>query len=150
MEELITSFGLDGKLLLMQIINFSILLFLLWRFLYKPIFAILDKRQRTIEQGILDAQDAKQKLADADDEGKEIIANASSKADGIIATSKKAGEQKKAEIIDEAVERADNIVLSAQKQAEELKKTALEESKAELARTAVLAAEKILRQKLAK
>ena len=51
MGEFLHAFSVDGWKLGFQIINFLILLYLLNRFLFKPVFARLDERQTTIRQG---------------------------------------------------------------------------------------------------
>jgi len=54
--ELIAKLGIDVKLLLAQIVNFLILMALLYKFAYKPVLEMLDKRQKKIEQGMKDAE----------------------------------------------------------------------------------------------
>ena len=43
MQDLLKQFGIEPTLLIAQIINFSILLFVLTKFLYKPILKAIDK-----------------------------------------------------------------------------------------------------------
>ena len=45
--------GIEPSLLLAQIINFSIIVVVLTKFLYKPILAMLAKRKKEIEEGLL-------------------------------------------------------------------------------------------------
>ena len=65
MEDILKVFGVNWKLLGIQMVNFGILMYFLHRFLYKPVFAMLDKRQATLAKGLKDAADAAQ--ADAQD-----------------------------------------------------------------------------------
>lgn len=44
--------GIEPSLLLAQIINFSIIVVILTKFLYKPILAMLAKRKKEIEEGL--------------------------------------------------------------------------------------------------
>ena len=60
--ELLSNLGINGKLLLAQIVNFFILLYILKRFAYKPILKVLDDRKEKIEKGLRDAENAKDKL----------------------------------------------------------------------------------------
>lgn len=46
MESLLSSFGIEWKLLLAQLVNFGILVLVLWKLVYKPILKVLDDRQR--------------------------------------------------------------------------------------------------------
>ena len=58
MQELITKLGIDWKFLIAQIVNFLVLLFVLYKFAYGPILAMLEKRQKKIEKGLKDAEAA--------------------------------------------------------------------------------------------
>jgi F-type H+-transporting ATPase subunit b len=44
--------GIDTSLLLAQIVNFSIIMFVLTKLLYKPILGMLEKRRKEIEAGL--------------------------------------------------------------------------------------------------
>jgi F-type H+-transporting ATPase subunit b len=44
--------GIEPKLLLAQIINFAIIIFVLSKLLFKPILGMLDKRRKEIEDGL--------------------------------------------------------------------------------------------------
>ena len=148
MEDLIQSFGINGKLIIMQIINFGLLLLLLWHFLYKPVLAMVAKRQKTIEKGIKDAEDAKKKLESADDEKTSIIAEANKDAEEIISKAKKRGEEKGNEALTDAQSKADAVAKNAALKAEEARAKVLRDTEAEIAQTAILAAEKLMLKKL--
>ena len=97
MSELFAASGINWQLLIVQAINFGLLLFILWYFLYTPILKLIDDRQKKIAEGV--------KTAEA---------------------------------------RANSVLEEASARAEEAKRMALSESSKEIARAAVLAAEKIL------
>ncbi|MBU2632677.1 F0F1 ATP synthase subunit B, partial [Patescibacteria group bacterium] len=48
--EIVKQFGLDPVLLVAQIVNFLILLFILKKLLYKPVLELLKKREDTIKE----------------------------------------------------------------------------------------------------
>src|SRR5881392_3748126 len=56
LRETAETFGWNWKLFLSQVISFCIVAFLLQRFAYKPILAILEERRRKIEEGQLNAE----------------------------------------------------------------------------------------------
>ena len=58
-------FGWNWKLFLSQVISFCIVAFLLQRFAYKPILALLEERRRKIEEGQINAEKIKKELAEA-------------------------------------------------------------------------------------
>ena len=74
------TFGWNWKLFLAQVISFCIVAFLLRRFAYKPILAILEDRRRKIEEGQLNAEKIRKQLAEAEKRYQEILSKAN--ADG--------------------------------------------------------------------
>ncbi|OGY28220.1 MAG: ATP synthase F0 subunit B [Candidatus Woykebacteria bacterium RIFCSPHIGHO2_01_FULL_43_29] len=60
--EILKEFGIKPELLLAQIINFLILLFILRKFLYAPILRVLKKRKDIIEKSLKDAQEIESRL----------------------------------------------------------------------------------------
>lgn len=150
MNELISTFGLDWRLLIIQMINFGILLFVLKRFLYGPVMSMLDERKKVIEQGIKDAEEAARKNKDAEAEGTIIIAEATREGDSIIAKAQVRAEEKGANIMSVAEEKAALLARDAEMRAQETKEKAMRESRDEIAKAAILVAEKILRGETSK
>ena len=62
MEQFVTQFGIDWKLMVAQLINFAILVFILGKFVYKPILKALDNRRKKIEEGVAFSEKAKSEL----------------------------------------------------------------------------------------
>lgn len=139
------AFGVNWKLLLIQGLNFGLLLFVLHKFLYKPLFALLDKRQLAIKKGLKDAEAAAHEKEKVLAEKDSILASAREEggkvADGIR---KQAAEVEK-ETIRGAQEKSMNIVAEARAKADAEREHLLRESEKEIARMAVLGAEKVLR-----
>ena len=123
MEDIIQKFGIDGKLIVIQIINFTVLVGLLSYFLYKPLLKVLADREEKIAAGIADAEEAGKARA---------TTHASEKA---------------SEITMSAEEKANAILRQAEARGEDIKSQAHKDSEAEIAKLAVLAAEKVLAQK---
>src|SRR6185437_9314652 len=78
------TFGWNWKLFLSQIIIFCIVAYLLQRFAYKPILAVLEERRRKIEEGQLNAEKIKKELAEAEKRYQEIVAKANADAQKMI------------------------------------------------------------------
>ena len=142
--ELAAVFGLNWKLLLIQAVNFRILLFLLQKFLYKPILRIVDERRLKIQKGLSDAEQANAKLAAAEQESKAAIALAATRSNEMLQRAEAAAKAKEAEILKETAVKVRRQEEEAVRQAELLKQQTIEESREEIARLAVLAAEKVL------
>jgi len=149
MDVIFSTFGIDAKLIVVQLINFGLLMALLGYFLYNPILRMLNEREAKITQGLKDAENAATRLAEAEDEKAGILTEAHNSAKEVAQNAKLAAEEQAATIVVKAREDADKIVKSAEAAALEAKRKAEAESEAEIAKTAVLAAEKILREKQA-
>ncbi|TSC62846.1 MAG: F-type H+-transporting ATPase subunit b [Parcubacteria group bacterium Athens0416_74] len=149
MSELFAAFGIDWRLLLIQAVNFGVLLAALTYFLYKPILGIIDERREKVAEGVRTAEEAARKLADAEEESKVLIGSASRDAEQLVATARARADEKGTQIVRDAEEKAHGVMRDAEARAEEAKRLALQESEKEIARAAMLAAEKILKEKSA-
>jgi F-type H+-transporting ATPase subunit b len=149
MSQLFAAFGINGSLIIAQAVNFGVLLFVLWFFLYKPVLKMLDARQKKVAQGVLDAERAAEKLAGADSAAAAVMSSAETEADSIVAGARETATAEKLRITTEANERAAAIAADADARAKETAAKALRDSDKEIARLAVLAAEKVLQQKAA-
>ncbi|QQG37547.1 MAG: F0F1 ATP synthase subunit B [Candidatus Kaiserbacteria bacterium] len=147
MSELFAAFGINWKLLLTQALNFGVLLAALWYFLYRPVLKMIDDRRAKIAEGVQKAEAAERQLADAKAEGDSLIGSASREAEGLVAAARTRAEGRADEIVKGAEGQAASILKDAAARAEEAKRAALQESQKEIARAAMLAAEKILREK---
>ncbi len=147
MGQLFTAFGIDWHLLLIQAVNFGLLLSALTYLLYKPVLRIIDERRETVAEGVRKAQAADEALASAKSEGEAMIGSAAREAEGLVLTARTRADEKANEIVKTAESRADVLLKDAQARAEEAKRLALQESSSEIARAAMLATEKLLRQK---
>lgn len=147
MEALFEAFGLDVKLLIVQAVNFGVLIIALWYFLYRPVFKVLADRQAKIQQGVEDAEKATEKLATADTEAQARVDKADQEADEILTSAREVAGTEKARLVKEAEARAEKIEKDATARADELARKALSDSEKEIARLAVLAAGKALSDK---
>ncbi|HVV39232.1 MAG TPA: F0F1 ATP synthase subunit B [Candidatus Paceibacterota bacterium] len=149
MQAIFTTFGIDWKLLLIQGLNFGILLVGLWYFLYGPVMRMLEERRQKVMQGVADAQKAHEELAQIEHSRAAKLAEAGREADTIVSQARTAGSQKERELITQGESAAQRILTEAEAQAKELKVQAITESREEVAKMIVLGAEKVLNEKRA-
>jgi F-type H+-transporting ATPase subunit b len=145
--EVLTAFGIDWKLITIQFINFGIALFVLYRFAYKPILGVIEKRQEIVARGVRDAEEAKAERERLDAEKSSIIAEARAQADHIVSELKKRAENDARRHLREAQEKGNAIIAESRMRGEEEKAYILKQSEKEIARMIVLGAEKVLREK---
>ena len=86
--EIFKTFGLDPYLTLAQIVNFLVILYILKRFLYKPLFRILQKREELVKESVNKADESAKALEKAEQEEKEIIKKAQATAAQIVSDAK--------------------------------------------------------------
>lgn len=98
MEKILSDFGIQPILLLAQVVNFLVLLFILKKLLYTPILKLLEERKSKIEKSIKHADEIELKLAQTEEDREKKLAKASAEAREIIDEATKSASQ----IIDEA------------------------------------------------
>lgn len=146
MGELFAAFGIEWQLLLAQAVNFGIVLLALTYFLYKPVLKILKEREEKIAKGVDDARAVAEVRATTEAEKSGIIAAAEKDAEAIVERGAEEGKKERAAIVKAAQSRAETTLRDAELQAIEARQRAIKESEKEIARTAILAAEKILQK----
>jgi F-type H+-transporting ATPase subunit b len=84
MNELLNTFGIEWPKFLAQLILFIVVYFVLRKFAFGPIIAMLEERRRRIEEGQLNAEKIKQQLAAWEQRHAEILAQANAEAQKMI------------------------------------------------------------------
>ncbi|MFA7209518.1 MAG: F0F1 ATP synthase subunit B [Parcubacteria group bacterium] len=146
--ELLDNLGIDGRLLLAQLINFVILLAVLYKFAYGPVLKILEERTKKIENGLKDAEESHKKLAEISEKEAAVLVEARKNAQQIIKKSEETAVKNAEEIMALAKDQSNKILEQAKKQIEQEKEKILAEVKTEVAGLIMVAAGKIVDEKL--
>ncbi|MBI2032792.1 MAG: F0F1 ATP synthase subunit B [Candidatus Levybacteria bacterium] len=124
--DILKDFGVNPLLLIGQIINFLIILFLLKRYMYRPILDIIKKREEAVKEGIKNAEEGQKKLEEAVVKEKEILSNARAQAEKMLISAREESEELKGQIeettrkdTEKMVEQAKERVREEARQAEE-------------------------------
>jgi F-type H+-transporting ATPase subunit b len=147
MAELIHKLGIDWKLLLAQAANFLILMFLLRKFLYRPILELLAKRRLEAEQAAENANRIKMELAEIAERRRQEMDIAKKEAEEIIEGARRLGKDKEKELIDSAGKKIETLVADAKRTIEEERVKMMSESRKEIKELVFLVAGKILEEK---
>lgn len=75
--EIFNQFGINPILLLAQIVNFIVLLFILKKFMFKPILKVLGERRQKIEESLKNAEEIEKRLAETDEKISVMMAKTS-------------------------------------------------------------------------
>ncbi len=146
MSDLFATFGVNWKLLIIQAVNFGVLLGALTYLLYKPVLKILDERRSKIEEGVRAAEAASQRLSDAKQEADGIVGDGARQAEVLLSNARTSAEEKGAAIVKAAEERAHASIKEAEARIAETERQSFAKNERNIAKAAVLAAEKILRE----
>ena len=87
--EILNQFGVQPILLAAQVVNFLILLFILKRFLYKPLLKVLDERKKKIADSLKNAEEIERKLLMTEEEKEKILAKTQADAQKLLDETKK-------------------------------------------------------------
>lgn len=147
MESLLHTFGIDWRLLFIQGVNFIVLVGLLSWLLYKPVLKMVREREALIAKGVEEAEQASQKLKGADMAAADIVQKGEGEAERLVANAREEANAEKTRLIKEAELRVASTLKDADARAKENAARTLRESEKEIARLAILAAEKVIRQK---
>jgi F-type H+-transporting ATPase subunit b len=142
------AFGVDLWKLAFQIVNFLILLFLLNRFLFKPVLKRIDERNQQLGQGLEDAAAAARDRELARAEREATMAEARQDADALVQRAAKTAEATSAEILATARESAEQLTARARDEIAAEKERALAEIRGEVADLALLAAGKLVGEEM--
>ncbi|MDO8558393.1 MAG: F0F1 ATP synthase subunit B [bacterium] len=148
MEELIHKLGIDWKLLLAQAVNFLILLFLLKKFLYKPVIELLAKRKKDIEESVLSGERIARELADIEARKIAEIDGAKSQADMILRETRLLAKEKEQEFLRAAEQKVEKLVKEARQRIREEQARAMDEVAGEVKELVFMVTEKVLRERL--
>jgi len=140
--------GINLGYLIVQIFNFLVVVFILSRFVFKPILNMLANRKETIEQGLEDARIAGEAKAQAEEQAADIIAEAKQKAREETRLAAEKAEQLVLEIKAEADQDIMKQRQAIQDEAEDIRNQALGDLRGQVAALAIAAANKVIGESL--
>ncbi len=147
-SKIFQDFGISWPFLLAQILNFSIVAFLLWRFAFKPVLATLDERQTKIASGLQYADEMKVKLEAIQQESVASAKRSQTEAAKVIDEARKSAKEFLEKQTQEAAAKASDMLVKAQQVIELEKKKMLAEARTEIARLVVATTQQVLSKEL--
>ena len=140
--------GIDPWLLIWQALAFGLLVFLLYRFAYKPILNMLDQRTERIRESIAQAEQIKRDLAEAQRRGEEEMARARREAQELLQGAREASERTIAAARDEAQRQREKTMEDTRAQIFNETERAKLELRREVGRLTIMAATRVIGQEL--
>ena len=148
MEGFESFIGVDFWTALFTLLNFIILFLVAKRFLIGPVLAIIEARQKEIDDLYLDAGNAKDNALALEAEYKEKLSAATETGDRIVKEAVARGQAREEEILRAANAEASAIMDKAAADIAQEKKKALNDAKDEISGMAIAIAEKVVGREL--
>lgn len=142
--EIIKDFGVNPVLLIAQIVNFLIILYILKRFMYKPVLDVLKKREEQIRNGLKNGELGEKKLLDAGEKERHILTKAQEKAEKILNDAKTEAAEVKTLAEESAKRESEKILMLARETIAQEEKAAEERLTRKIGQIAVTLLEKSL------
>jgi F-type H+-transporting ATPase subunit b len=132
-----STLGIDWRMLIAQLISFSIVFFVLWKLAYKPVFNMLELRRQKIAEGLASAEKSKAQLAKTEVDRAAVLAQAGDLANKMIEDARAAALRVREIETQKAVAAAEHIVLRAREAAAQERVQMFAELKREVGRLVV-------------
>ena len=148
MGEFFSAFDVNWVGLGFQILNFLLLLYLLNRFMFKPLLARMDERSAKIEKGLEDAEAAARDRELARAEREAAVSEARKEAAEMIARANKIAEDTRNQILTDARTEAEKVTTRAREEIVAEKDRTMAELRGQVADLALEAASRLVRSEM--
>lgn len=146
MEKLISEFSVG--LFFWQTVLFLALLFLLRKFAWKPTLIAVERREKSIEEALDAAEQARKELKKLKENNSALLQEARDERDQMLKEAKAVKDEMIAEAKSKAKQEADKVLAAAREEIRVEKTKAIEELKNQVADFAFEIAEKVMVEKL--
>ncbi|MEE3228294.1 MAG: F0F1 ATP synthase subunit B [Chloroflexota bacterium] len=142
--EALGNLGINLSYLVVQILNFFIVMLIMSFWAWKPIVKMLDERSAKIAQSLEDAKEAAEARENAQKESEKIVAEAQAERASIIAEATKRAESAASEVQKSVEQERAQLLEQAQEAAQQYKESVLLDIRPQVAAMAIAAANKII------
>lgn len=144
MEDIIKSFYIDWKLMLAQLINFTIVAWVLWRYALKPLTAIMSNRAQEIAKGLQDAKKAEEALLQISQAKDQALKEAKKQAEEIRQEAERQAQTQRQETLIRVKAEVERVLVETRQRFMVEKDQMFEEVKKQAASLVVQATSKIM------
>ncbi|HEX7653704.1 MAG TPA: ATP synthase F0 subunit B [Verrucomicrobiae bacterium] len=137
MSDTLEMLGIHWQKLIIQLVNFSVVLFVLWKFAFPLVFKALEERKAKIADGLANADKIKAELAKTEADRHKVLADAGELANKIIADARAAAARVSEVETQKAIAAAEQIIVKAREAAAQERAALLAELKREVGRLVV-------------
>ena len=113
MGETLQQLGIQWPKLIAQVVNFTIVLFILWKFAYRPVLAMLEQRRLKVADSIANADKIKAELAATEASRRAILDKANADSNKFIEEARVAAAKVLEQETQKAIATANDIITKA-------------------------------------
>ncbi len=142
-QSVLGTLGIDWKLFLAQLINFGIVVFVMWKWVYTPLLAMMDKRTKEITDGLKNAKDAKKNLTEAEAERDRLVQEARAAGHALLEDAQAKAEALRQSKLAETKQEIEKVVTEAKERISGERDAAFSALQKDIADMVALATEKV-------
>ncbi len=140
--------GINVTWLLAQVVNFGLLLFILWQFAYKPVLKMLNDRKQKIQDSLDYSERVKREAAEQQKEFDRKLGETRREMQAAVAAAAQSGEKEREVILAQSRDDARKLIDQAKGQIEYERKQMMSDLREEVVRLSLLAAQRVVSQSL--
>src|SRR5438034_6638473 len=143
MGDTLQTLGIYWPKLIAQMVNFAIVLFILWKFAYRPVLKILEERRQKVAEAMINAEKAREELKLTEAQRQQVLAETNAQANKLIEEARAAAAKVREQETQKAIREAEQIVAKAREAAALERTRMLADVKRELGRLVIATATKV-------
>ena len=144
MSVVAANFLVPNSTFVVELVAFLIVLYVLRKYVLPRLNGVLDERQKTIQQGIEDAEKAKRRAEEAEADYRKTIEEARQQARTMVDDANRMGEQLKVELRQKGEQEYERLVSRAQSEIDASARRASEELRQNLSETVIMVVRKVV------
>lgn len=148
--EILKLFGVDWRLMIAQLINFGIVVVVLWWLAIKPLTRTMRERGREITKGLDDAKKANERLDEVEQEIKDKLQETKRTAAHILEEAKKNADNARQLNIEKTKKEVERLIAKAKEQISGEKEMMIDRARQAVGALVVKALQKILSEGVSK
>ncbi len=139
-----TTLGLNLPLFIAQLVNFGLILLVVWRWVWRPLVKAMDERQEKISKGLQNAEQATKDLQALTVRESQVIATAERSATDIIEAAKQTAEKERRQIMNETNQSLERQLVEARERLKQEREVVLTSIRQEAVGLIMQATERVL------
>jgi len=142
--EFFQAFGISGATIIPELVNFGLLLVILYFIGYKPMLKFVEERTAKIEQGVKNADEAAKALEQAKADQEKILVDARKEASALIESAQNKAKEQGEALVQKAKADVSAVVEQGKQAIEADRQKMLNEVKADVINMVIESTEKVL------